>query len=125
MNIYVAHSREFDFKNELYLPIRDSNLFKDHKVILPHDLSEKSFDSKMFFLNDCNLLIAEVSYPSTWLGIELAWANEYKVNILCIYKRWTKPSWSVKAVTDDLIEYTDDNLISIIEKRVWGMNIRD
>ena len=35
MKIYIAHSREFDYKNELYTPIK--KVLKDHEVILPHE----------------------------------------------------------------------------------------
>lgn len=34
MKIFVAHSSNFDFKNELYLPLRNSDLNNKHKIFL-------------------------------------------------------------------------------------------
>jgi len=47
-------------------------LFKNHEIILPHD--KRNLISKDI-IKKCNLFIAEVSFPSTGLGIELGWAN--------------------------------------------------
>ena len=33
MRIYIAHSREFDFKNELYVPIRNDEELKELEFI--------------------------------------------------------------------------------------------
>jgi hypothetical protein len=67
MNIYIAHSRSYDFRNELYIPIRNSILNEKYNFVLPHENSDKLFDSKRFFELDCDILIAEVSYPSLGL----------------------------------------------------------
>lgn len=74
MKIYVAHSSGYDYQNELYSPIRNSTLNTKHQITLPHENSIEQFNSKEF-LKKCNLVIADVSYPSTGLGIELGWAN--------------------------------------------------
>ncbi len=70
MNIYVAHSREFDFKKDLYEPIRNSELNDLAEVILPHEQSEEPFNIKEG-LKTVDYMIAEVSFPSIGLGIEL------------------------------------------------------
>lgn len=117
MNIYVAHSREFDFQNELYLPIRQSNLNHIHKFVLPHEKSSVPFDSKSYFQNKCDLVIAEVSFPSIGLGIELGWANIYSVPIMSIFRSGAKVSNSVKGISVKLLEYTDtDNLINQLDR---------
>jgi hypothetical protein len=51
--------------------------------------------------------LAEVSYPSTGLGIELGFAYLYKKKIICIYKSWVKISSSLKNICEDFIEYVD------------------
>lgn len=107
MQIYVAHSREFDFQNELYLPIRQSNLNHLHTFVLPHEKSSNPFDSKLFFQHNCDLVVAEVSFPSTGLGIELGWANIYSVPILSIYRSGSDISNSVRSISHKLVEYTD------------------
>ncbi len=105
MNIYVAHSTAFNFKKELYEPLKNSVLASRHNFVFPHENSLELFDSKSFLENKCGLMIAEVSYPSTGVGIEVGWANIFGVKVLAIHKKGTAPSSSVKVVTDKIIEY--------------------
>ena len=124
MNIYVAHSKDFDFKKELYEPIRKSSLNSKHAFILPHEKSGKPFNSKDFLKDGCGLIIAEVSYPSTGLGIELGWADSYNVPIICIYKKGSKISGSLKVVSKSFVEYANSNeLISGIEKAIGRLEL--
>ena len=46
MNIYISHSREFNFKNEWYNPLRKSDFNKEHNLILPHEKSDMPFPIK-------------------------------------------------------------------------------
>lgn len=114
MIIYVGHSTSFNFKKELYEPLKNSNLAKVHKFIFPHEASSKDFASKALFLSHgCDLVLAEVSFPSTGMGIELGWANANKIKIVCIHKEGTKFSESLKQVSQDFISYKDSqDLIS-------------
>jgi len=105
MKIYVGHSKDFDFKKELYKPLRKSSFSKNHEIILPHEKSEKLFNSKDF-LQNCDLMIAEVSFSTTSLGIEIGWANAFSCPVVCIYKTGTKPSSGLKTVSDVFIEYS-------------------
>ncbi|MDD4662162.1 MAG: hypothetical protein PHG24_02685 [Candidatus Pacebacteria bacterium] len=115
MNIYIAHSKDFDFKKELYEPIKKSSLSEDNLFIFPHEREDGFFDSKKFIKDDCDLIIAETSYPSTGLGIELGWANIYNIPIVCFYKKGSKISKSLQVVTDYFFEYsTEDDLIEKI-----------
>lgn len=107
MKIYVTHSTSFDFKNELYKPLRESELNKLHEIILPHENTNSQFSSKEF-MKACNLIFAEVSYPSTGQGIELGWANMVNVPIVCFYKKGMKYSGAIKAVCNDFLEYEDE-----------------
>ncbi len=119
MNIYVAHSTSFDFKKELYDPIRKSALNKIHNFVLPHEHSTAPYNSKEFFNTDCDLVIADVSNPSIGLGIELGWADKKLIPIICIYKRGSELSGSLKAVSQIFLEYgTERSLISAIEKGI-------
>ena len=118
MKIYVTHSTAFDFKKELYEPIRNSELNKKNQIALPHETSTELFNSKEY-MKSCNLIIAEVSYPSTGQGIELGWANLYNVPILAFYKSGSKPSGSIKAVTNTILEYKNtEELISLLERAI-------
>ena len=104
MTIYISHPTAFDFHTELYQPIRDSRLNNQHTIVLPHEHSDEQFDSKSFF-KTCDLIVAEVSYPSTGQGIELGWANLLHVPIISLYKKGQKFSGALKVISDTLIEY--------------------
>lgn len=65
MNIYIAHSRSFDFKKDLYEAIRKSFLNGEHTFVLPHETTEEPFNSKDYLKNQATLMIAEVSEPAT------------------------------------------------------------
>lgn len=106
MRIYISHSRNFDFQNELYTPLKQSNLSKTHEFILPHQDSDKPFNTKELLQNKgCDMVLAEVSFPATGQGIELGWANVFEIPIVCIYKTGSKISGSLKVVCKDFLEY--------------------
>ncbi|OHA22858.1 MAG: hypothetical protein A3G52_03790 [Candidatus Taylorbacteria bacterium RIFCSPLOWO2_12_FULL_43_20] len=121
MKIYIAHSRGFDFRKELYDPIKNSSLAREHTFIFPHEKSEELFSSKDFFQNGCDLIIAEVSYPATGLGIELGWANMLKVPVVCIYKKDSILSGSLKAVTNTFLQYSDTS--DLIDKITQAIQV--
>lgn len=104
MKIYIGHSTELNFKEELYLPIRESQLNSEYEIILPHEASD--FVTKDT-IKTCDVMVADVSFPSTGLGIELGWANSFGCPIICIYRKGSKISGSLKVVCNDFIEYTD------------------
>ena len=72
MKIYIGHSSEFNYQDEIYDPIRGSIFNSLHEIILPHEIYKeaKDFITKDI-IKSCDLMIAEVSLPSTGLGIEL------------------------------------------------------
>ncbi|MEK7592479.1 MAG: hypothetical protein AAB508_03745 [Patescibacteria group bacterium] len=107
MKIYVCHSKKFDFKNELYVPLRNSPLNTKHEILFPHE-TEKFINSKEI-IRASDFVIAEVSYPSTAEGFELGWADCFEKQILCIYKDGTKPSGSLKVITEKIISYSDSS----------------
>ena len=92
MKIYIAHSTKYNFKEDLYAPIRNSELNSNYDFILPHENSDGQFNSKDLFETGCDLLIAEVSLPSIGMGIELGWANMKNIPIICFYKKGSQVS---------------------------------
>lgn len=122
MKIYIGHSKSLDFKNELYEPLRSSRLNKEHEIILPHEIYQNASDFvTRDIIKTCDLMIAEVSFPATGLGIEIGWADAFKCPIVCIYRQGQKIAGSLKVVTDKFIEYTDKNdmiekLASVVDK---------
>lgn len=102
MKIYISHSSNYDYKNELYEPLREA--LKDHEVFFPHDQKNQDMSAKDI-LKECSLLIAEVSLPSTGQGIELGLASCLNIPIICFYKTGSKPSSSLKFLTNKITEY--------------------
>jgi hypothetical protein len=116
MKIYVGHFRNFDYEKELYQPLRKSKLNNLAEIILPHENGREFYDSKAG-LKDMDYMIAEVSYPSTGLGIEIGWADFYGIPIIAVYKHGAQPSGSVKRIAAHLVEYLSVNeLIEQIQK---------
>ncbi len=58
-------------------------------------------------IQDSDLVLAEVSYPSTGQRIELGWASAAQVPVVCVSKEGSKVSGSLQYVTHNFITYTD------------------
>lgn len=71
MKIFVAHSSMFDFINKLYIPLWGSRLNTLHDIFLPQENGHEEVTKEL--IKSCDLVIAEVSMPSTGAGIELGW----------------------------------------------------
>jgi nucleoside 2-deoxyribosyltransferase len=112
MKIFMAHSSDFDFKNELYVPLRESELNKKHIIFLPQENGKKIITKEI--IKDMDIIIAEVSYPSTGQGIELGWGDIFNIPIICIYKEDKKYSSSINKLTDKFIVYKNSE--DLIEK---------
>jgi len=110
MKIYVCHSSGYDYQNELYDPLRGSDL--KHEIFLPHE--HGAFLDTTQLIKDADLVIAEVSFPSTGQGIELGRAEVFGKKILCIHKAGTRYSSSLTFICKDFIEYTSSE--DMVEK---------
>lgn len=112
MKLYVAHGSDFDYENALYRPLRASALNAAHEIFLPHEDAMKDTNTREY-IKTCDLLIADVSIASTGVGIEIGRAEASAVPILCIYRKDSAPSRSLRFVTDQYIEYdTPEDLLS-------------
>jgi len=108
MKIYVGHSSSFDYKKDLYQPIKNSELNTKHEIILPHEHSIAPTNTQEK-LKTMNLFIAEVSHPSTGLGIELGWANSINLPIIAIHKTDRTVSSSIATITKQIHEYANEH----------------
>jgi len=121
MKIYIAHSRQMDYINELYNPLRSEPFFEEHELILPHEKSDKSSNTREFY-KTIDVFIADCSEAATGLGIELGWAYDDNKKIYCIYKSGSVLSSSIKAVTKNFYEYENSNeMVEIVKDIVEGM----
>lgn len=115
MTIYFCHSGSFNYKDELYTPIKSAKFYSQHTVILPHDFSQAPNNS-LEKTAGYDLIIAEVSFPSTGMGIELGWANSLNKRIVCIYKEGVKYSSSLETITREFYPYSNADLVKILDK---------
>jgi hypothetical protein len=111
MKIYVGHSTSFDFKEELYSPIKA--LQSEHEFVLPHEGGGAPSNS-VELMKEIGLMIAEVSYPSTGLGIELGWADQLGVKIVCIHKTDTNPSPSIATICKQVYSYANTDELKVV-----------
>ena len=82
---------------------------------MPHELSDEPYDTfESLKQNKIKIILAEVSFPSTGQGIELGWASFFNVPIVCLYKKTSRPSTSLKRVSDIFLEY--DNILEVKER---------
>jgi hypothetical protein len=123
MKIYVGHSKDLDYINNLYIPVREVEKEGKDNYYLPHEDSPDSSNKKEFY-SDIDLFIAEVSYPSTGLGIELGMAYLYEIPIVCISKTGSKVSSSLKFVTDKFYEYKDNEELKKLIREIVEENRR-
>lgn len=112
MNISISHSTSFDFETELYTPIKKSFRLRKHNFFFPEDRVKNTRD----VIKSCDIMIADVSYPSTGTGIEIGWASTVDKPIYCIYKKGCEYSFSLKFITENFYEYTEDTLTKVIEQ---------
>lgn len=106
----------------MYAPLKTSSLSEKHNITLPHEDSEKPFNSQKY-IKECDLMIAEVSLPSTGLGIEMGWAHTHGVPIVAIHKVDNKVGRSISVVTDNIISYTSpENMLQELERYFASLN---
>lgn len=115
--IYVSHSTSFDYKKELYASLKEIESSCEVQFVFPHDDSSEPFDvRKLFESGECDLVLAEVSYASTGQGIELGWADDRDIPIVCISKEGTNISGSLKKVSKQFFNFkTDKEILSIVQ----------
>jgi len=111
--IYVGHSNDFDYERQLYKPLRESTLDQKFTLVFPYEKRKKPFNSQEV-IKTSDAMVAEVSYPSTGLGIEIGWAYVFKVPIISIAMEDAKVSRSPEMVSDNFIRYSDTK--DMIEK---------
>ena len=114
--VYIAHSRDIDYLNDLYAPLKNADFLGDYELLLPHESSDTSYNTRDFY-KSIDLMIAEVSKPAIGLGIELGWAFDDQIPVYRIHRTDSKVSSSIKSITDKIYEYEDiDEMLAIIKK---------
>lgn len=122
MKIFVAHSSDFDFETKLYVPLRESALATEHEVLLPQEGGSRDEITRQM-INECDLLIADVSRPSLGTGIEIGWADAAGVPVIAISEEGSIVSFSIDNAITERLEYSDgEDLISKIEEALEDLH---
>lgn len=117
MKILVTHSSDFDFRNKLYKPLRNSALNSKYEFRLPQEGERERLTKDI--IKECAAIIAECSLPSTGQGIELGWANAYNIPIICVHEKGIKISNALHFVSDTFVEYSDEiDMIAKLQKHL-------
>lgn len=120
MKLYVSHSTGFDYRNELYEPLKIAfNGLYD--MYFPHDEHEAGVNTKDVITHS-DAIVAEVSYPSTGQGIELGWAEEYGVPIIAIRRPGKHISSSLEMIGAIIVRYDSHvRLITAVQLELASM----
>ena len=114
MKIYVSHATGFDYKTELYAPLTKANN-QSCQIYLPHEKQDESINTRGI-IESSDLVFAEVSYPSTGQGFELAWAYDANVPIVCVHKQDVRISSCLKLFSSTFHQYADtEQLMSLFQ----------
>ena len=119
MKIYISHSMHFDYVNELYMPLKSSSLSHNHELIIPHE-NNIAIENTKDLIKSSDYVVAEVSYPSTGVGIELGWADDLKTPIICVYKEGVEISRSLTFITNRVFSYKSPD--DMVEKLLGVVN---
>ncbi|MGE5297689.1 MAG: hypothetical protein ACM3KM_00825 [Acidobacteriaceae bacterium] len=104
MTIYFSHKTIGDYKQDFYQPLKE--LLPQFNFVFPHEISDDPYNSRALFASKkCDLVLAEMSEPSTGVGIELGWANAYGIPIVCCFRTGLKMTRSLNSVTKKFIAY--------------------
>lgn len=118
MKIYLVHSSKYNFREELYKPLQNSDLNKKHEIVYLYDQTDKPGSTKDL-IKSCDLVVAEVSFSSMGVGIELGWASAFNVPIICAHKPGQIGSQFLNIITKHIFEYSDNHsLISHLDTLV-------
>jgi hypothetical protein len=108
--VYLAHSSKFDYKNDLYLPIKRSSLPSLYEFIYLLD-NPQNLPNTKDMIQTFQVVIGEISYPSTGAGIEIGWADAFGIPIILIHNQSYSPPDYYKTLSSYIIEYDNSEKI--------------
>ena len=117
MKLYLAHSSGYDYVTELYEPLK-AGLSTSYEIFFPHDTHKAGVNSKEI-IPTCDVVIAEVSYPSTGQGIELGWADLNNVPIICFFRTGASASSALRFICSTIVEYeTAEDMVTLLRAEI-------
>jgi hypothetical protein len=103
LKIYFSHASDSSFARAISNALKSG---KDFDIIFPHERSSEPCSIRpLLETGAIDLVLAEVSCPSTGQGIELAWADAANISIICVYEHTQKPSSSLAMIRTRVMPY--------------------
>lgn len=112
MIIYFIHATCFDYITHFYEPIKTIDRLKHYSLIFPHEKSQHGIKSKNI-IQQADLVIAEVSYSSIGVGIELGWADLFNKKIISLSQINMSVSSSLQFINTSHYQYIDNDDLKI------------
>lgn len=123
--LWALPENELDFKKyEIII-----NIWKEYfkNVFSPIDTknfiweNSERFERAIKLIKNTDLIIWELSFPSTWQWIEIWIAYNLEIPIIILAKEWSKISWLIKwnPYIKDIIFY--NNFIDLEEKLILNI----
>ena len=122
MKIYLVHSSKYNFREELYKPLQNSDLNKKHEIIYLYDRTDEPGSTKDL-IKSCDLVVAEVSANSIACGIEIGWADSLDIPIIFIHKSDIEPSKFLPLLSTNIISYVgSEDLVDSLKKMIGKLS---
>ncbi|MFQ5620840.1 MAG: hypothetical protein ACE5FT_03280 [Candidatus Nanoarchaeia archaeon] len=87
MRGYLSHSKrdllgnDWDFRENLYVPIKESGLQEEFGIIFPHERSGRTYNTEQLIRDGIDFLIGDVTFPHSGIA-EIGMAKYAKCNII-------------------------------------------
>lgn len=120
--IYFTHARTakpwdhtWTYSNDLYTPIKKSELFGNYDFQLPHEHGD-DYNSREA-IRRSRALVADVTYPDLGVGIEIGWAQSMDKPIIIVHEEGRSPLPFVKYASSKIYSYSgrEDVAAKILE----------
>ncbi len=97
---------------------RFAQLQSNVKITFPHE-EQSEVQMTKDLISEADLVLVEVSIPSTGSGIELGWANAAGKKVIAFHQGGSDPSPAVQFVTEEINTYvTQEHILDILEKLI-------
>lgn len=112
VKIYIMHSDKIDYKEELYKPLLEAGLMNGFFLVLPLSNRFSSVYVKEL-IEDCDLILCDLSKANFFLNIELKWATKLNKEIYYFINKTDKNIKKFNHLKLNFYENKDDFIKSV------------
>ena len=115
LKVYILHSRKTNYNEDLYLPLLRSRVLSYHTLVM--STTEKLKDTYYkTLIDDCDLVVAELSHPDMGFNMELKEAIVAKKPILPLANKEIGYDDKYNKLLKNIVGYADTNeLVYFVE----------